>query len=200
MAGPGVVVALQYAVLDADGELIAEAGEVEEFLIGYGELLPALERGVEGMTPGERRSLILTPKDGYGERDPRATLEVDRDEFPPDVSPGDRFEAEDDGGHPVLLTVLDVADDAVVLDQNHPLAGRRLQVDVEVVGCRLAEADEIARAEAALMAETDPAIPLISPQRLLRPPNRRYEEGDHPDVSAEAAARRADAGSDGGNS
>jgi FKBP-type peptidyl-prolyl cis-trans isomerase SlyD len=174
-----VVARLRYAVFDEDGECVSEAGDATEHIVGYGQLWPALERAVDGRSAGESVTVELRPKDAFGERDPTALAEVDRSEFPPDVAPGDRFEAEDGAGAAVLLTVLDVGEDFVVIDRNHPLAGQKLRVELEVVGARVATEEELGQAEAALAG---PPEALISPQRLLRGPGRRYEET--PELSA----------------
>ncbi|MCB9578192.1 MAG: FKBP-type peptidyl-prolyl cis-trans isomerase [Polyangiaceae bacterium] len=174
--GPGVVASLRYAVFDEDGECVMEAGEPTEHVIGYGQLWPVLEHAVEGLEVGARKTVTMKPKDAFGERDPKALVEVDRADFPEDVAPGDRFEAEDETGAQVLLKVLDVGDDFVVLDQNHPLAGQKLRVELEVVAARVASEQELRRAEAALVPEE----PLISPERLRKGPGRRYEETPEP--------------------
>ncbi len=183
--GPGVVARLRYSVFDADGECVAEAGEPTEHIIGYGQLWPALERAVDGRSAGDRVTVKLRPEDAFGARDPAALVEVDRTEFPDDVAPGDRYEAEDEVGAPVVLTVLDVGEDFVVIDRNHPLAGQKLTVQLEVVDARVATDEELSQAEAALARPQGPAEPLISPQRLLRGPGRRYEETPEPPAPGE---------------
>ncbi len=172
-AAPGVWVTLQYEVRDAEGELVAE--ETVERLVGYGQLLPAIERGVEGLEVGGRRTITLRPEEAFGRRDPKAIIDVSREDFPDDVAPGDRFEAEDAEGRPVLLSVLDVDEERVVLDQNHPLAGQRVEVRLAVVGSRLATEQELEQAAAALSSGLAPTPGLIAPETLLRGGRQRYE-------------------------
>ncbi len=175
--GPGMSVRLAYRVFDAEGEAIDDASELL-FVFGYGALLPAVEEQLDGARQGERRTFSLPPERAFGRRNPKAVVEVDREDFPEDVAPGDRFEAEADDGRPVLLQVLDVTPDAVVLDGNHPLAGQRLRFELEVLELRPATAEELSEAERLLEAGQDsqaqPAQePLIPLGRLLRGPSRR---------------------------
>jgi FKBP-type peptidyl-prolyl cis-trans isomerase SlyD len=103
-------------------------------------------------------------------------VEVDRSDFPPDVAPGDRFDAEGDDGRPVLLQVLDVTEDAVVLDGNHPLAGQRVRFEIAAHEVRPASAEELLAAEELLEGAPDggnsPLEALVPVERLLRGPSR----------------------------
>jgi FKBP-type peptidyl-prolyl cis-trans isomerase SlyD len=149
------------------------------FVFGYGAVLPALEDRISGLREGAEKSIAVKPKDAFGERDPKAVLEVLRDEFPEDVAEGDVFEAEEDPGPDgpggtVLLRVLEVRPDLVVLDRNHPLAGQQVRFDVQVLEIRPAEDAEIAAAERALLVDETPEEALIPAASLLRGPTRRY--------------------------
>jgi FKBP-type peptidyl-prolyl cis-trans isomerase SlyD len=168
--GPDIVVSLSCEVFDADGELVVSSDGTRDVVIGYGELLPVVEAAILGLTPGKELKLELPPDKAYGKRDPKAVIEVDRSEFPDDVAPGDRFEAEGESGESVVLQVLDVLDDAVVVDRNHPLAGLTLTVALRIVGTRPATADELATAaEALLLRQAEDRPPeLIPPDRLLK--------------------------------
>ncbi len=176
--GPDTLVRIGYRVFDAEGELVDESSL--DAVFGYGELLPAVEQAIQGLHEGDERSLELEPQQAYGDRDPRAIIEVDRDDFPPDVAQGDRFEAESASGGVVLLHVLEVLEDAVVLDTNHPLAGQKVRIDLQIVGVRPATATELERAVQRLerhqSGDESPAEPgLVPPGRLLQGPSRRYE-------------------------
>ena len=164
---------LGYQVFDAEGELV-ETGDSELCcLIGYGMLFPALEEKLEGLPQGAQRTVLLGPKQTFGERDPEAQVEVDRADFPEDVAAGDCYEAEDEQGRPVLLQVLDVSEEAVVVDSNHPLAGQTLRFEVEAREVRPATDQELEEAEQRLLAQEEQPEPLISPESLLRGPTRR---------------------------
>jgi len=179
--GPGTVLSLAYDVFDADSERAdgLDAAEAVSVVYGFGQLLPALERALEGMSAGQSKSVVLRPRDAYGPRRPDAMLEVDRSEFPPGVEPGDRFEVENAEGGVLVLKVLDVDDERVVLDTNHPLAGQNVRFELRVLEVRPATSAESAEAEARLHAEPGPAEvradTLLAPERLIRDPRRRYE-------------------------
>lgn len=179
--GPETVVTLRHRAFDGDGEPI-EVPELEAELVvpfGAGELLPAVERAIEGARPGDVRVVALQPEDAFGERDPEAILEVDAEEFPPETAPGDTFEAEGEDGELMLLTVLDVQEGVVVIDTNHPLAGQELRVEVEIVDVRPMSSEERDELEAQLLALTDP-VPDVDPARLLGRRPVSYERGDRP--------------------
>jgi FKBP-type peptidyl-prolyl cis-trans isomerase SlyD len=168
-------VRLRVTIYDAEGAPVQDEPSESSFVFGYGALLPALEEGIAGLPEGAKKSLTLKPEDAFGERDPKATLEVLRDEFPEDVAEGDVFDAEDDDAPDglVLLRVLEVTPETVILDRNHPLAGQKCRFDVEVVEVRPAEQAEISAAEAALTADDPPVESLIPAASLLRGPTRR---------------------------
>ena len=178
--GPGVWTRLRYEVRDAEGEAIAGAPAEMGCVFGYGSLLPRLEQALEGLQAGDRRSVTLPARDAFGERDPEAFVEFDRSEFPAGVAAGDRFEAEQADGTPMSLQVLDVDEERVVVDLNHPLAGQPVRFDIEVLEARPATDDEIRLAEARLEEdEESEGAPgpgsgaLLSPESLLRPRTRR---------------------------
>jgi len=174
-------VRLRVTIHDAEGTPVQEEASESAFVFGFGHLLPALEAAIEGLPQGAKKAITLAPEDAFGRRDPKAVLEVLRDDFPPDVAEGDVFDAEEDDapdapGGLVLLRVLEVTPDTVILDRNHPLAGQRVRFDVEVLEVRPAESDEILAAEAAI-AGLDASKPsLIPASRLLRGATRRYEK------------------------
>lgn len=185
--GPGVVVRVRYRATDAEGEPILGDAEELDAVVGYGQLLPAIERALDAKAAGDRVELTLTPADAFGERDEGAVLELERDELPADACPGDRYEVEAGDGTRHVLQVLEVADDHAIVDLNHPLAGQEVTFRLELLAVRAATAAELAAAEARL--EAGPAgagsddSGLIPAERLLRPGGRRYE-------SAPPAGRR----------
>lgn len=164
---------LGYQVFDEEDALV-ETGESElSCLIGYGVLFPALEEKLEGLDQGAKRTVLLRPEQAFGARNPEAQVEVERAEFPEDVAAGDCYEAEDEEGRPVLLQVLDVSDEAVVVDSNHPLAGQTLRFEVEALEVRPATDEELQEAEQRLEAQQSEPEALITPESLLRGPSRR---------------------------
>lgn len=169
--GPDTRVELAYAVYDADGEEVDRSPPDAPLTVifGYGQLLPAVEHAIQGLRSGQSREVFLAPSQGFGERDPKAIIEVDRSDFPADVAAGDRYDVENEKGELLVLKVLDVADDAVVLDTNHPLAGQRVRVEISVRDVRPASSAELTQAQERLDAPEEPAsASLISADRLLR--------------------------------
>jgi FKBP-type peptidyl-prolyl cis-trans isomerase SlyD len=148
--GPDTVVTMAYVARDEDGEPVEQGpSEPISAVFGYGQLLSAIERAAQGLVAGDRVTIELEPADAWGDWDPAGVIEVDRDEVPRDAAPGDVFEAEHEDGPVLLLKVLDVRDTTVVLDTNHPLAGQRVSIELEVRGVRPATDAELERARAA---------------------------------------------------
>jgi FKBP-type peptidyl-prolyl cis-trans isomerase SlyD len=168
---------LKYQVFDEEDEPIDDGKNELGVVFGDGVLLPAIEERLEGLRQRDQRSIVLSPEQAFGARDNKAIVEVERDEFPEDVAPGDRFEAEAADGSLVVLSVLDVGPDAVVLDGNHPLAGQALRFEVEVAEVRPATAEELRQAAERLEKagnSPDSEGPALLPvESLLRGPARR---------------------------
>ncbi|HVW24699.1 MAG TPA: FKBP-type peptidyl-prolyl cis-trans isomerase [Polyangiaceae bacterium] len=180
-AGPGTVVSFHYALFDAEGELVEEgsADSPTTVLLGYGEVAPALESAFSGLVAGDVREVLLDEADAFGRRDPEAIIEVDRDDLPADLEPGDELTADKEGGGTVLLKVLEILDDIVVLDTNHPLAGQRVRLQLSVESVRPATADELSQAEGRLARTGEPASqPLLPVERLLRRGGSNSPQGD----------------------
>jgi FKBP-type peptidyl-prolyl cis-trans isomerase SlyD len=149
---PNTHVTLDYELRDEDGALVdaseAEGGEPIRYVHGYGMLVPGLEAALAGLRVGDERDIVVPSEAGYGEYDEALVLEVDRSDVPdPDaVSVGDEFVAEAPDGGELAMNVVEVRDDVVVVDANHPLAGMTLRYLVKVRGVRAATEDEVERA------------------------------------------------------
>ena len=152
--GPGTFVELSYTLYDEDGDVIEKAEPTAplSYVHGYGQIIPGLERQVEGMSAGQQREITVPSGEGYGDHDPEGVFEVDRSDFPnpENIKINDEFVAEGADGMNVPMRVLDILDDTFVVDTNHPLAGQRLRFEVTVSAVRPATAEEIAQAEADL--------------------------------------------------
>ncbi len=146
---PGQFVAIDYTLTLDDGEVAdrSEAGEPLTFIHGAGQIIPGLERALEGMSEGESAMVTVEPEDAYGPRDSEMLKAVPRDHFPEDTTlvPGTAFEAEGPHGD-ITFWIHAVEDDSVVIDFNHPLAGRRLTFEVTVREARPATPEELAEA------------------------------------------------------
>jgi FKBP-type peptidyl-prolyl cis-trans isomerase SlyD len=153
---PNTYVTVDYELHDDEGELIdtseGEDGEPMEYVHGYGMIVPGLEAALAGLRAGDEREVVVPAEAGYGERDESLVLEVDRAEFPDPkpVAPGDEFVAESPEGDEIAMTVVEVKDDVVVVDANHPLAGMTLRYSVKVRTVREATEQEIHDAAADL--------------------------------------------------
>ena len=106
-----------------------------EFELGTQKLLPGFESTVEGMAPGETKSCTIEAEDAYGEYHPEGVLEIERSQLPPDVevSEGQVLEMQHQDGRKVLVKVIAVTDETITIDSNHPLAGKKLFLDIELL-------------------------------------------------------------------
>jgi FKBP-type peptidyl-prolyl cis-trans isomerase SlyD len=143
----GRVVQMHYTLRDESGETIESSGGREplSYLHGYGHLIPGLEKALDGSRAGLRTRVTVAPRDAYGEKDPEAVIRAPREDFPEGLilEPGVEVQAQTPDG-PITFTVVAVEDDQAILDANHPLAGKTLTFDVEVLEVRDATAEEIA--------------------------------------------------------
>jgi len=136
MIEDGKKVSLEYTLALEDGtEVQSNVGEdplVYEH--GNGEILPALERELDGMAVEDTKQVSLQPDQAYGAVNPEAFQDVAADAIPEDARrQGALLVAEDEQGNKRTIRVHEVHDDRVVIDLNHPLAGKALQFDVKVV-------------------------------------------------------------------
>lgn len=141
------VISLEYTLRVAGEVLDTSVGdEPIQFIQGQGHIIPGLEKALYGLKPGDEKEVVLQPKDGYGEYDPDALATVDRREVAEDgeLSLEEEIEIEDEEGNVSLARIVDIEGDQIVLDFNHPLAGKELAFTVTVVDLRLASADELA--------------------------------------------------------
>lgn len=140
------VVSLEYSLHDADGELIDASSSDDPlvYLHGNENIIPGLEKHLEGKGEGDSLTCVVPAAEGYGERDDELIFNVERSEFGPnaDVQVGMQFSAHSEDGQR-LVTVIGLAGDQVTIDANHPLAGEELHFAVKVVGVRDATAEEL---------------------------------------------------------
>lgn len=145
---PQRVVTLHYVLRDQDDQVLDDSRARQqplEYLHGHGNLMPGLERALEGRAEGAELSVTLMPAEAYGLRDETLVREVGRSAFPAaDLSPGMRFQTPGDDG-PEIVTVVEVRDATVVIDTNHPLAGQTLRYRLEVLAVREATRAELAK-------------------------------------------------------
>lgn len=142
------VVRLDYTLRNAQGDVIdtSEGAEPLTYLHGASQIVPGLEKELAGMEAGQAKDVVVQPEDGYGMPDPEGVFGVPRAAFPPDakLSVGDSFIGEDDEGQALPVRVVELRDDVVIVDANHPLAGETLFFHVDVRDVRDATEEELA--------------------------------------------------------
>ncbi len=113
-------------------------GEPLEFTIGQRQMIPGFERGVVGMELGESRTVIIAADQAYGVHRPEGVFEVARSEMPTTIplEVGMQLQATGRDGQPVQMTIIELSEDKVKLDANHPLAGKDLTFEIEMVEIR----------------------------------------------------------------
>jgi FKBP-type peptidyl-prolyl cis-trans isomerase SlyD len=138
-------VTLRYKVADTQGKLLQESKEPMVYLHGgYGNTFPKIEEALLGREPGYQTTIELQPPDAFGLRDEGLVQTIPKTEFPPGVKVGGQLQAQGEDGHAQVFTVIKIKGDKVILDGNHPMAGKALRFTVSVVEVRPASAEEIA--------------------------------------------------------
>ena len=142
-------VEMHYRIYDDGGTLVesTEGDEPVRYLHGAEEILPGLENGLDGVEAGATVTLELEAEDAYGEYNPDGLVSVPRKELPAehDYAKGDWIsisveddeedphEHDEDCDHEMEMQVVEIRDDEVILDANHPLAGKRVRFEVDVL-------------------------------------------------------------------
>lgn len=138
-------VSLRFKVSELTGKVVEESKEPMVYLHGgYGNTLPKLEEALDGQLPGYEIKLDLQPEDAFGVRDDSLLRALPKTQFPPGVKLGGQLEGRGDDGQVQIFTVMKIKGDTVLLDGNHPLAGKALRFDVKVLEVRIASEEEIA--------------------------------------------------------
>lgn len=140
------VVTIHYTLKDDAGTVLDSSSPQEPlaYLHGHGNLIPGLEKQLEGKNAGEALSVTIAPADGYGEYDDRLVQSVPRRSLRgiKDIKTGMHLHAQTEEG-PRTVTVTKVLGDMVTLDANHPLAGKSLHFDVRIEDVRAATEEEL---------------------------------------------------------
>ena len=141
-----LVVTIEYK-LTVDDEVIdsSEDDGPLTYTHGYDNILPGLEDELLGMKVGESKVLALEPDDAYGEYDEEAFMDVAREEFSDEVplEPGVELHLTDEDGEEAYAVIVEVGDENVTLDFNHPLAGKQLNFEIKVLEIRAADPQEL---------------------------------------------------------
>ncbi len=136
-AEQGDIVKVRYTGRLTDGTVF-DASPPERplhFILGRGEVIPGFDAAVRGMFLGETRSVTIAPEEAYGPHDPQRLFTVARDRFPDGVplEVGRQLEMSNPDGETIRLLIADLGETEVILDGNHPLAGRALVFEIELI-------------------------------------------------------------------
>ena len=132
----GMLVSLDYTVKTPDGKLLetSKGSQPLQYIQGKKMMIPGLERELTGMKIGAEKHITVKPEDGYGKLNPNAVQEVPKEKVPPNaLKIGAVLVGTDKNGSPMPMTVKEIKEKTVVMDLNHPLAGKTLVFDVKVV-------------------------------------------------------------------
>ncbi len=139
-ASQGDVVRVHYTGRFEDGKVFDSSADRDplEFVAGGRQVIPGVSNAVVGMEEGEKKTVTVSPDEGYGERNPSLRQSVGRDQLPDEVQEGDQLRAVQ-GNQEIPVWVRELKDDAAVIDANHPLAGQTLVFDLELVDVKGSE-------------------------------------------------------------
>lgn len=140
------VVTLHYTLKDNDGTILDQSDDGSfVYLHGAMNIIPGLEKALTGKAVGDDLSVGVAPEEAYGARDESHIQEVPKTMFEAsvDIVPGMQFHAQGPNGEMLIVTVTELKDETVVVDGNHPLAGKALNFDVKIVDVRDASEEEV---------------------------------------------------------
>ena len=140
------VVVINFTLKDDQGQVLDSSADNNPlaYVHGLGDMIPGFEQQLEGKTSGDKLQFTIEPEQGYGSRDEEFVQTIAKSELDDteDLEIGAEFEMDTDEGI-ILFSVSEIRDDEVVLDGNHPLAGKTLHFDVEVTEVRAATTEEL---------------------------------------------------------
>lgn len=136
MIEKGKKVKLNY-VLMVDDDIVqsSKGGEPFEYVHGETQIISGLASELEGLKQGDEKTIVVPPEKGYGESSSAAFKEFPRSSLPPEINPevGMQLEVRGSSGDPRPAKISEVKDETIVLDLNHPLAGKTLKFEVKVL-------------------------------------------------------------------
>ncbi len=122
--------------LTVDGNVVDSSKQngPMEYVHGQGKIIPGLSKELEGMTAGEQKSVDIPPSQAYGPINKEAVQQVPKSKLPENINPqeGMYLQVQSQGGQAMPVRIAEVKDESIVLDLNHPLAGKTLHFDVEI--------------------------------------------------------------------
>ncbi len=146
------VVAFHCKLTNTDGEQLdsSDGQDPLKYLHGASNIVPGLEKELEGKKAGDALKVEVQPDEGYGQVNPEMVQKVPRSAFEgaPEIKPGMQFQAQGPGGEAQLITVKEVSEEEITVDGNHPLAGQVLHFDVTIEDVSEASEEELAHGHA----------------------------------------------------
>ena len=141
---PQKVVGFHYVLTNADDEILDRSDEALEYLHGFNNIIPGLEKELDGLAIGDKKTVSVPAADAYGEYDDSLIHEFPKSAFTPgeELEVGLEVELESDQSSVVML-IKEIGEDTITLDGNHPLAGETLNFDVEIASIREATKEEL---------------------------------------------------------
>lgn len=114
----------------------SEGRDPLEFTIGSEQVIPGFDSAVNGMKKGDKKTITIQSSDAYGEHRAELIINIDRERLPEDLEPeiGRQLQLSGPEGQTAIMTIVDFSDTAITLDANHPLAGKDLTFEIELVG------------------------------------------------------------------
>lgn len=147
-----MVVSFHYTLKNEKGDVLDSSsdGEPMAYLHGYHQIVPGLEAALLGKAAGAKFQVTVAPADGYGEREEEMVLSVPKKDWtlPDTVKAGEVIELQSPDGEVVPAIIVNISDEVVVLDANHPLAGESLYFDIQLMNVRAATKEELAHGHA----------------------------------------------------
>ena len=126
--------------LTVDGQIIGSSQNEEPltYVHGEGKIIPGLARQMEGMKVGDKKDIVVNPEEAYGEINPNAFQEVPKSKLPSNIEPfvGMTLQANASDGRSQPVRIVEVRDESIIIDMNHPLAGKKLNFQIEVVSIK----------------------------------------------------------------
>lgn len=136
-AKDGDTVKVHYTLKDSNGNVVESSRDTQaiEFTIGQGTVIPGFEKGIIGMQAAETKTVVIAPEDAYGPHDEKKLFEFQRKNAPGDFDPpiGQSVKMHRPDGKAVVVTVVGRTEKGFMMDANHPLAGKELTFDLELV-------------------------------------------------------------------
>jgi len=168
----GMLVSMEYTLKGTDGKVIdsSKGREPLKYVHGQKSMIPGLEKELTGMKVGSEKNVTVKPEDAYGPRNPNAVQEIPKEKIPPNaLKVGAVLQGQDDQGRPMLARIQEIKDKAVVIDMNHPMAGKTLVFNIKIVDIQPAPPPTAPAAKSAAPAKPVEPAKAATPAQPAKP-------------------------------